>query len=265
VKGDQPVPSVDTVLRGMAITSNEGNFAPCGVYLVRSGDRTVVYDFGHVGRRMKLVNALGRRGLKPSDVDTVVVSHAHWDHLQNVDLFDRAEILVHAEELAYAGAPHCDDHATPSWSAALLAADRTRTVVDGEEIAPGVRVLHLPGHTPGSIGLAAETGAGVAVLSGDALASGPDALARECPNVFWDPAAADESIRRAADLADVVYPGHDRPFRVVDGDLQYLTDIRPMSIALGAIGPEDVTVARRVRSGRRNLVGRAAEIAAQSH
>jgi N-acyl homoserine lactone hydrolase len=257
------MPSVEVVLRGMAITSNEGNFAPCGVYLVRAGERSVLYDFGHVGRRMKLVNALGRRGLKPSDVDTVVVSHAHWDHLQNVDLFDRAEILVHAEELAYAAHPHAGDHATPAWSAALLDPARTRTVADDEEIAPGVRVLHLPGHTPGSIGLAAETDDGIAVLSGDALAAGPDALARECPNVFWDPEAADDSIRRAADLADLLYPGHDRPFRLVDGVVQYLTDVRPMSIALGAIGPEDVTVSRRVRSGRRNLVGRAAEVAAR--
>lgn len=262
------MPTVDVVLRGMAMTSNEGNFAPCAVYLVRAVDvtgreRTVVYDFGHVGRRMKLANALARRGVAVEDVDTVVVSHAHWDHLQNVDVFHNAEILVHADELGYAADPHPHDHATPGWSATLLDPARTRTVDDGDEVYPGVRVLHLPGHTPGSIGLAVDTDDGVGVLSGDAVASAPDALDGMCPNVFWDPTQADESNHRVVELADIVYPGHDRPFRVLGTNtVDYLTDIRPVTVTVGSIPAADVTVTERIRTGRRTLLGRAAETAA---
>src|SRR5262249_33646945 len=136
VKGGA-VSSVDVVLRGMSLTSNEGNFAPCAVYLVRSGGQIVLYDFGHAGRRLKLIAALGRRGVRPEDVDTVVVSHLHWDHVQNVDLFARARILVHADELAYGADPDPDDHATPGWSSALLDPARTEPVNDGDEITPG--------------------------------------------------------------------------------------------------------------------------------
>lgn len=254
------LPTVDVVLRGMSLTSNEGNFAPCAVYLVRAAGRTVLYDFGHAGRRLKLVAALGRRGVRPGDVDTVVVSHAHWDHIQNVDLFGNARILVHADELAYAAHPHPDDHATPAWSAALLDAGRINLVADDHEVCAGVRVLHLPGHTAGSIGLAVTTDDGVAVLSGDAVASAPDALTRRCPNVFWDAEQADAANHRVTDLADVIYPGHDRPFRVTGPDtVEYLTGIRPMTLSVGGLPSADVTIVDRPANRSRTLLGHAKE------
>lgn len=267
VKGKNVLPSIEVVLRGMALTSNEGNFAPCAVYLVRAvrSDGTptsILYDFGHVGRRLKLTAAMKRRGIAPEQVDTVVVSHTHWDHLQNIDLFPGATALIHADELAYAAAPHPQDHATPAWSRALLDTTTVRTVEDGEEIANGVRVLHLPGHTPGCIGLAVDTEDGLAVVSGDALASAADARAHECPNVFWDPAAADASNQRVVDLADLVYPGHDRPFRInADGSTEYLTETRPLALTVGALNPDDVSVSVRERTGQ-HLMAHAAEVAA---
>ena len=261
------MPSVDVVLRGFSLTSSEGNFAPCAVYLVRAADaggapRTLIYDTAHAGRRMKLTAALGRRGMDPAEVDTVVLSHAHWDHVQNTDLFPNARVLVHEAELSYAAAPHRADHATPRWTAALLAASRAEPCADGDELYPGVRVLHLPGHTPGSVGLAVQTGDGLAVVSGDALANAADAARRQCPNVFWDVAQADESIRRVMALASAVYPGHDRPFQLGrDGPAGYLAEIRPVTLGVGSLRPDDVTIAAHERSARR-LFGRAAQDAA---
>lgn len=256
---DGIVATVDVVLRGLSLSTNEGNFAPCAVYLVRAGDRTILYDFGHVGRRMKLAAALGRRGVRPEDIDTIVVSHAHWDHLQNVDMFAGARILMHADELDYAGNPHPDDPATPPWSAAIL--DRTRLVPvgDGDEVCPGVRVLHLPGHTPGSIGLAVETEAGLGVLSGDAVASAPDAMTGQTLNVFWSVEQADATNRRVVALADVIYPGHDRPFRITGADsVEYLTEIRPITVTVAGIPAADVTVVdREIRE--RSVLGHARE------
>lgn len=249
--------TIDVVLRGLSLTTNEGNFAPCAVYLVRAGDRTILYDFGHVGRRMKLTAALGRRGVHPDDIDTIVASHAHWDHLQNIDMFTNARILIHGDELDYAGNPHPDDPATPPWSAAIL--DRTRVVAvgDGDEVCPGIRVMHLPGHTPGSIGLGVETAEGLSVLTGDAVASGPDALAGETLNVFWDVEQADATNRRVVKLADVIYPGHDRPFRVTGKDeVEYLTEIRPITITVAGIPATDVTVVNR-QSRERTVRGHA--------
>lgn len=261
------MPSVEVVLRGMSLTSSEGNYAPCAVYLVRCdpGDgsrRFVIYDFGHAGRRLKLLAALDRRGIAPDEVETVVVSHAHWDHVQNVDAFHSARVLVHAAELDYVQAPHPGDHATPPWTRALLSGPSVQACEDGDEVAPGVRVVHLPGHTPGSIGLAVDTESGTALISGDAVGSAQAAVAGQCPNVFWDAREADASVRRVLDLADSIYPGHDRPFRLGPGKkVQYLTQVRPVTVWVSGIGPSDVTVTQRESLGR-TAFGRAAESSA---
>lgn len=259
--------SVDVVIRGMSMVSDQGNFALCGVYLVRGEDadgtrRNVIYDFGHVGRRHKLLAGLSRRGVRPQDVDTVVVSHTHWDHIQNIDVFPAATVVVHQAELDYAGCPHEKDLATPAWSKALLDGRTLRLAGDEDELAPGLSVLHLPGHTPGSIGLRVETADGVGVLTGDALATAEDAVRGWCPTVFWDPDQADASVRRALDIGDLYYPGHDRPFRLAGDEVDYLVPSRTLTVTASAVGaPIEIVPGDRTK---RRLNGRAAEVAASS-
>ncbi|MDA5145668.1 MBL fold metallo-hydrolase [Streptomyces sp. AD681] len=214
---DVPAPVVDTVLRGHALFSDQGSAGLCGVYLVEQGPRRILFDCGHTGRRKALHRALARRGLSTDDVDTLVLSHTHWDHMQNADLFPHAEILVHPEELARLGEESAHDPAAPPWSAAVLRGLAVRPVTDGREIAPGVTVVGLPGHTPGSIGLAVDTGAGTALLSGDAVSSAKALRARCCTVVTTGQAAAARTMERVRSTAAFVYPGHDRPFTVVDG------------------------------------------------
>lgn len=259
--------TVEILTRGFSLTSDQGNFAFCGIYLISGEDadgrsRKVIYDLGHVGRRQKLQAALARRGLQPAEVDTVVLSHGHWDHLQNVDLFPSAGIVLHGEELEYMRNPHPDDHATPRWSHLLLAGADVRTVSDGEDVVPGLTALHLPGHSRGSIALRLQTEAGVAAVTGDALATAGDAVRLRCPVVFWNQDQADASLRRVRQSADVFYPGHDRPFRMTaSGQAEYLVPARPVTLRVPDASEFEVQVAEQDRS-RPTLGGRAAELAA---
>ncbi len=226
-------PTVTTLIQGNILSSDQGNPAFCGVYLIEGRDaggrRRVVFDFGHVGRRRPLLTALEERGLTPADVDTVVVSHTHWDHIQNADLFDGARVLLHADEQrALRTAPRYG-LGTPRWTAAILDGMDVRTTGEGDAVMPGVRVVDLPGHTPGSIGLAVTTDAGLAVLTGDAVATAGSLRSGLCLGAVPDPGRADASVARVAGLADLVFPGHDRPFRVTpDGGTEYLTDLVPI-------------------------------------
>jgi glyoxylase-like metal-dependent hydrolase (beta-lactamase superfamily II) len=206
-------PRVEVLLYGYALSSAQGSAGFCGIYLVRSGIQAILFDTGHAGRRRALVASLARHGLVPGDVTTVVISHSHYDHVQNVDLFPGAALCLHPAELA----PGPDDAARPAWTEHLFRGHDIRAVGDAVELAPGVRVLHLPGHTAGSIGLAAETGRGTAVCTGDALSSAAALRAGVPAVVRGDPAQARASLRRAAALADVIYPGHDVPFQVDEG------------------------------------------------
>lgn len=230
--------NVEVLLDGHRVRTGEGMLGFCSLLLVEGQGRTLI-DVGHVGRRGALLDALTQRGLTPGDIDTVVLSHAHWDHAQNLDLFDASTILLHPDERRYAKAPHRNDWATPAWTGAMLSHEDPRIVEvdEGYEIEPGVRILFTPGHSPGSISVVADTDDGVSVITGDVLHYSAAALTRKNPLVFWNEEQATQSIDRLVGLADVIYPGHDRPFRITAaGEIEYL---RPFEITLVNVDPDD--------------------------
>ncbi|TQC48970.1 N-acyl homoserine lactonase family protein [Rhodococcus sp. WS4] len=163
---------------------------PLVMFVLRSGDRTVVVDTGGPAneeqiRRMipfgyavkeadRMENALARLGVRADDVDLVINTHLHWDHCSNNDVFRNAEILVQRDELGYAAAP-CPEHLraygitagfVPPFARFL---DRVRPLDGGIEIAPGLGILPLPGHSPGSQGVRVDTGEGTFVITGDCV------------------------------------------------------------------------------------------------
>ncbi len=227
--------TVDVLLHGYTFSTNEGRPAFCSVTLVESEGRLVLVDPAHVGRRRELAAALERRGLTEASIDAVVLTHAHWDHAQNFDCFAEAELLLHPRERRYASAPHANDWATPAWTGLALETHRIEEVVEGDEVAAGVRVIELPGHSVGSIGLLVETAAGVACVAGDALHSGWVLESRQPPIVFGSLSQARESVAKALSAADLFYPGHDRPFRVKDGEADHL---EPFALTIRNLEPE---------------------------
>jgi N-acyl homoserine lactone hydrolase len=212
-----PGPQVLPLLLGYSLSSDQGNIGFGAVYLVRSGGRCALFDTGPTGRRRALRRALARHGLGPTDVEVVVLSHAHYDHLQNADLFTRADVLLHPAESRALAAADPADPVCPPWSRAVLAGLAVHPAVDGAEVLPGVRLVALPGHTEGSVGLRVETAEGVAVLTGDAVSSARALREGRCTTVGFSAAEAAESLRRVARSADLVFPGHDRPFAVRAG------------------------------------------------
>ncbi|MEU7814323.1 N-acyl homoserine lactonase family protein [Pseudonocardia sp. NPDC049154] len=163
---------------------------------------------------------LAEIGVSPADVGLVVVhTHLHWDHCGNNHLFPDARFVVQKAELAYAVDPlepsrtafENTAEIAPPWAPLL----NRFTTVDGEaEVAPGVRVVPLPGHTPGSQGVLVETDAGAHLLAGDTIDTRAnwegDAKARHIPSgSFTDLAAYMDSFTRIERLGAEVVPSHD--------------------------------------------------------
>lgn len=232
------MPTIDVLMDGLPVRTGQGLLGYCSLVLVEGEQRTLV-DVGHVGRRNVLLTALAERNLAPSDIDNIVLSHAHWDHAQNLDAFGTTRIFMHPDERRYSDSPHPNDWATPAWTGAMLSIDDDRivTVAEGFDIEPGVRILDTPGHSVGHISLEVDTDDGLAVITGDALHYATAALTKKNPIVFWNEQQASDSISRVVELADVIYPGHDRPFRVTsEGSIEYLRDFE---FSLVNVDPDD--------------------------
>ena len=213
--------TIETVLQGFSVATDQGSLGFCGVTLIR-GTKTILVDAAHVGRRQLLLNRFKEMGIAPSDVDYVFLTHAHWDHSLNIDVFPRAKVLIHPAEREYCKQPRASDWATPLWVSQMLESSQLQEVKDGEEIDDGVTVISTPGHSKGSMGLLVRDAQGTIAVSGDALSTALSVSTGLPRLAFWDLEEAKQSIRRLLDRAQVFYPGHDRPFRNDGGKITYL-------------------------------------------
>ena len=115
--------------------------------------------------------ALAATGIRPDEIGTILLTHLHPDHaggLIGADgeaLYPNAELVLHADEAGHwlgdGALSRASAEAKPYFENAQKAtapyAGRLRTVTDGE-VAPGVTVVPLPGHTPGHTGYRIESG-----------------------------------------------------------------------------------------------------------
>lgn len=120
-----------------------------------------------------LNDALEKIGVLCRDIDTVILSHLHWDHSFNLELFPRAKIYVQAEELCHAVTPsQYDSYAyvatpnegLPGWMTGFPQFVR----LDGDcGLFPGIKIIMTPGHTPGHQGVLVQTRDGQYFIASD--------------------------------------------------------------------------------------------------
>ncbi len=225
--------TIDILLAGMSVGTDQARLGLATIALVR-GQSNILVDVGHYGRRELLEQALESRGLTPDDIHTVVLTHAHWDHAQNVDVFPNARFVIHPAELDYSRSPRQGDWATPKYFAATLEGLTVEEVVDGTELEPGVRIIETPGHTRGHISVAVDTADGTAIIAADAFPDA-DVVSRGRPYlIFWSEREAEESVRKIMALGNIIYPGHDRPFRIGEGgSTEYIGGVASIKVMLG--------------------------------
>ena len=214
--------TLDVLTYGFALVTDQGSFGYSTNALLRVGNHNILIDTGPSSRRPFLFKALQAKGLSPEEIDIVILTHMHWDHCENTDLFKNARVLVHATEIDYARSPKQRDLAVATGMADMMRNMKVEAVSEGDTIVEGVSILETPGHTKGHMSILAEIDGEKVLLAGDAMADS-GTITRGLPyNIFWDVEDAQESVEKMVASSNVFYPGHDRPFRVEGDKINYL-------------------------------------------
>lgn len=200
-----------TLIQGNCLSFKGGFFGFSAIVLVEAdGHGPILFDTGHHSTRLLLLEALTEKGLAPRDIRTVFLSHLHFDHANNIDLFPDAAFYVGATEWEYAQRPSDEDVFCSLGMNEYLERRDLHLIQDTEgELVPGLYYRHAPGHTPGSYLLhyTRDTGERV-VLAGDACKTYRELATLSSANEYDRERRATQSLQWIADNADVVVPGH---------------------------------------------------------
>jgi len=211
--------------------------------LITAKDKRVLFDTGHTGMLKSLVEKLSERRIDREGIDMLVLSHTHWDHVLGYHLFPNAEIVIGRKELEWALERKLDEVLSiPPNLPRQLAAYPKLKMIDGDtELLPGLTMIETPGHTPGHMSLVAETAKGKIVLAQDAVKYRSEFLTGKADqSIDGDASAA--SIERVASLADIVVPGHDRPFRVEGCRATYIGESKAEILVKSSPSLEEETI-----------------------
>ena len=204
--------NVERIMPGMGVRSNVGTMGAAGVTLVNDDVRVLV-DTGHYGTRDWLKAEFARRKISPRDIDVVVLTHLHWDHYLNVEMFPRATIVLGENELREGFLMEPGQPANDAFKGVLRKMN-LRTVNDGDRISKHTTAMLTAGHSPGHISVVLkEDRSRITVLSGDAIPN-YRAYLRGFPDFsFYNRTMARESVKKIKNLSpNVIIPGHDSPF-----------------------------------------------------
>ncbi|MDQ0391598.1 MBL fold metallo-hydrolase [Labrys monachus] len=201
-------PDYELLVRGNNLRLKDDFLGMSNVTLIQGPSGPILFDTGGYISRLGLLKALDARGLKPADIPLVFLSHLHFDHAHNVDLFAHAEFLVSRREWDYVGAPHPDDLLVPWGIREQLSKSRV-TLIEGEgQIDRGIGFFPAPGHTPGCFAIELDTERGTTVIAGDAIKYAKEAILRRCDMAFDEIEVGTATIRNILDRADRIMPGH---------------------------------------------------------
>ncbi|GGE51402.1 hypothetical protein GCM10007276_30610 [Agaricicola taiwanensis] len=199
------------------------------VWVVRNKTRTIVVDTGSkewkcVQRGHEFIRSpvagIEAIGVDPAKVDDVIVTHLHWDHAGNIEMFPNAQVHIQRKEVEFTTGPAMTESSVSSF----YLVDDVKTTIDRlfegavtfhekvTEIAPGVTLHEVGGHAAGMQIVRVYTARGWVVLAADAshyYFNMEEKNPFPALYNFPDTIKGYETCYALADSPDHVVPGHD--------------------------------------------------------
>src|SRR5882757_11231031 len=195
--------------------------------LVNTGDKLVLIDAGcgvdkFQNTNGRLLRHLASAGYAPGDIDMILFTHFHFDHLWGISdsknaslLFPSAEFVASEAEVAFWSDPGLPSKVSANQQPLItqtnlkLASPRLRQIKAGAEVVPGVTTFDTAGHTPGHLSVHISSGSEEMLLTGDVVVNSAVSflhpewpfgfdmdvpLATKSRMAFLDRAAADKTL-----------------------------------------------------------------------
>ena len=194
-------------------------------YLIKTNTGYILIDTGCTRKRTDLVKELESAGCKPGNLQVIVLTHGDFDHSGNAAYLRKkfgARIAMHHDDSAMVEGGNMFWNRSKSNILIRMIApilfrfgksERFKPdsyIEDGEDLSENgfdARVLHIPGHSKGSIGILTSSGD---LFCGDLLANVDKP---EVWSIIDDSVAAHASVEKLKRLQiNTVYPGHGQPF-----------------------------------------------------
>lgn len=200
------------------------------IWLILGGDKPMLVDAGltniaemnrgaaHVLAEPITQNAdqssraqLHRFGLRPEDIGHLFITHLHFDHVDDFQLYTNAKVYVGKKE--WEGAIG----RAPSWGHGPFLHEFLNTpqyrerlvLVEDQEVLPGIESFWVGGHTPGSTAYRVNTAHGRAVLTGDTISLLANFQRNTPPGVSTSVDECRAAIEKVRAKADFVLASHD--------------------------------------------------------
>lgn len=176
---------------------------PVVVLLVQGGGHNILIDTGmsstdiadiyhHPGSYQNEGQAIHEQlesmGMSPDDIDTIIFTHLHWDHVYNMEKFKNAKLYVQKVEYEYATNPiplYYKSYEAPILGRKPPFDGAEFEFLNGEcEVMDGISVYPTPGHSPGHQNVTIQTTEGIFHFVGDLFFT-MDAL-KEVPEMHYD-------------------------------------------------------------------------------
>lgn len=219
------------------------------MWLLRRGDEVILVDTGYDAQeaqnrdrpiRLDPVEALAPLGVSPADITQLIVTHLHYDHAGGLHLFPNATLHLQEAEMAYATGPcMCHDTLKMPFTADHVCEAIKRLYAgkvifyDGDaQVAEGVSVHCIGGHSRGLQCVRVRTRAGWMVLASDAAHYYENVFARKPFPIVVDlqnMLDGFDTLERLASDRSLIIPGHDPIVRdlFAQGPADHITRLDP--------------------------------------
>lgn len=199
---------VHTIFAGFSGKLGEFSLGWGTCALITNGETNVLFDTGGPTIRNQMNALLAKHKISQYDIQTVVLSHLHFDHTYNIDLFPNAEFVFSEADWDYICSNETCDPFIDGKTIFLLKNLKHRVIKQEEELYKGLNIIMTPGHTPGSMSLIVERQNANWLLSGDAVKNRGE-LRTEEVQMTLNASQTSNSIKRIKRIASRVLPGHD--------------------------------------------------------